>query len=166
MNSDDSSRWVDADAGPVARPYMLTGGRTRPRGRTRLDLIDFCVRTGKPAEDYHATPERAHLLQLCRDPITIADLAAVTRIPLGLVRVLVADLLNDGLVTVRAQAPAGRVTDTGLLQKVLNGLQALLHPGHRRGLRRQPGFCPPGGRRRVPRCASAPPDRRTRPARG
>jgi Protein of unknown function (DUF742) len=124
MTSDDS-RWVDADAGPVARPYMLTGGRTRPRGRTRLDLIDFVVRTGKPAGDYPATPERAHLLQLCRNPITVADLTAATRIPLGLVRVLLADLVNEGLVTVRAQAPPGRVTDSGLLQKVLNGLQAL-----------------------------------------
>jgi hypothetical protein len=124
MNSDDTS-WVDADAGPVARPYMLTNGRTRPRGRVRLDVIDYVVRTGKPAENYPATPERARLLQLCRDPITIADLTAATRIPLGLVRVLLADLVNDGLVTVRTQAPPGRVTDTGLLQKVLNGLQAL-----------------------------------------
>jgi hypothetical protein len=39
--------------------------------------------------------------------------------------VLLADLVNEGLVTVRAQAPPGRVTDSGLLQKVLNGLQAL-----------------------------------------
>ncbi|HEY0716387.1 MAG TPA: DUF742 domain-containing protein, partial [Streptosporangiaceae bacterium] len=62
MNSDDSS-WVDADAGPVARPYMLTGGRTRPRSRTRLDVIDYVVRTGQPAEDDPGTPERAHLLQ-------------------------------------------------------------------------------------------------------
>jgi hypothetical protein len=125
MNPDDS-RWVDADAGPVARPYMLTGGRTRPRGPSRFDVIDFIVRTGKPAEDYPFTPERGHLLQLCRQPITVADLASATRIPLGLVRVLLADLVHDGLVTVRTQAPAGPVSDTGLLQKILNGLHALL----------------------------------------
>jgi hypothetical protein len=147
MTSDDSSRWVDADAGPVARPYMLTGGRTRPRGRTRLDLIDYVARTGKPAADYPATPERAHLLQLCRDPITVADLAAATRIPLGLVRVLLADLVNEGLVAVRAQAPPGRVTDTGLLQKVLNGLQALLHrPPSLKPSERTRGWPGPGSR--------------------
>ena len=124
MNSDDS-RWVDADAGPVARPYMLTGGRTRPRGRARLDLIDYIVRTGKSAGGYPVTPERGQLLQLCRQPIAVADLASVTAIPLGLVRVLLADLISDGLVSVRTQAPAGPVTDTGLLQKVLDGLHAL-----------------------------------------
>ena len=125
MDSDGSS-WVDGDAGPVARPYMLTGGRTRPKGRTRLDLIDYIVRTGKSADDYLVTPERGQLLQLCQRPITVADLAAATKIPLGVVRVLLADLIGDGLVTVRPQAPAaGPVTDTGLLQKVLNGLQAL-----------------------------------------
>jgi DNA-binding GntR family transcriptional regulator len=58
--------------------------------------------------------------------VTVADLAAATKIPLGLVRVLLADLVAEGLVTVRAQAPAaGPVTDAGLLQKVLNGLQRL-----------------------------------------
>jgi hypothetical protein len=125
MDTDDS-RWVDGDAGPVARPYMLTGGRTRPRGRTRLDLIDYVTRTGTSAEDYPVTPERSQILKLCQRPITIADLAAATKIPLGLVRVLLADLISDGLVSVRPQAPAaGPVTDTGLLQKVLNGLQAL-----------------------------------------
>ena len=55
----------------------------------------------------------------------MADLASATAIPLGLVRVLLADLINDGLVTVRAQAPAGPLSDTGLLQKVLDGLHAL-----------------------------------------
>ena len=124
MTSDDTS-WVDADAGPVARPYMLTGGRTRPKGRTRLDLIDYVARTGKSAEDYLVTPERVQLVQLCQRPITVADLAAATKMPLCVVRVLLADLLSDGLLTVRPQAPVGPVTDTGLLQKVLNGLQAL-----------------------------------------
>ena len=105
---------------------MLTGGRTRPRGRTRIDLIDYIIRTGKPAEGYLVTPERAQILRLCQRPITVADLAAATKIPFGLVRVLLADLVGDGLVSVREQAPdAGPVTDAGLLQKVLNGLQAL-----------------------------------------
>jgi Protein of unknown function (DUF742) len=124
MNSDDS-RWMDAAAGPVARPYMLTGGRTRPKGRARLDLIDYVVRTGKSADGYPVTPERSRLLQLCRQAITVADLASATAIPLGLVRVLLADLVNDGLVTVRTQAAPGPLTDTGLLKKVLDGLHAL-----------------------------------------
>jgi hypothetical protein len=105
---------------------MLTGGRTKPQGQIRFDLIDFVVRTSRPAEGYPYTPERGQLLQLCRKPITVADLASATKIPLGLVRVLLADLVTDGLVSVRTQAPAaGPVTDTGLLQKVLNGLQRM-----------------------------------------
>src|ERR1700753_3286973 len=99
MDSDDS-RWVDADAGPVARPYMLTGGRTRPRGQARSALMDSVAGPSRPAEGYRYTPERARLLQLCRQPMTVADLTAATRIPLGLVRVLLADLGADGLVAV------------------------------------------------------------------
>ena len=67
MKSDDS-RWVDADAGPVARPYMLTGGRTRPQSRARLDLIDYVVRTSQPADGHPATPERGQLLRLSGGP--------------------------------------------------------------------------------------------------
>ena len=103
----DDSRWVDADAGPVARPYMLTGGRTKPQGQLRFDLIDFVVRTSRPAEGYPYTPERGQLLQLCQQPMTVADLAAKTKIPLGLVRVLLADLVTDGLV----RAPFDGVVD-------------------------------------------------------
>jgi Protein of unknown function (DUF742) len=123
MSSDD--RWVDSDAGPVARPYTLTGGRTRPRGETRFDLIDIVVRSGKPADGYLFTPERSHILDLCQRPATVADLASATRIPLGVFRVLLSDLVYDGLVSVRKQAPEGRVTDMGLLRQVLDGLHAL-----------------------------------------
>lgn len=49
MSSDDD-RWMDWDAGPVARPYTVTGGRTRPRGERYFDLVDVVARTGQPAE--------------------------------------------------------------------------------------------------------------------
>jgi hypothetical protein len=41
------------------------------------------------------------------------------------VRVLLSDLVDAGLVRVSRQAPAGRVTDRDLLRKVLDGLHSL-----------------------------------------
>jgi hypothetical protein len=55
----------------------------------------------------------------------VADVASVTGLPLGVVRVLLGDLVAERLVEVRTRAPRGRVTDRRLLQQVLNGLQAL-----------------------------------------
>ena len=114
---------MDWDAGPVARPYMLTGGRTR--GRRKFDLIDIVARSGSPADDRALSPEHGLILDLCRDPITVADLTSALGLPLGVVRVLLDDLVQENLLEVLATAPRGRVTDRNLLQQVLHALQAL-----------------------------------------
>ena len=56
--------------------------------------------------------------------MTLADLAADTALPLGVVRVLVADLTELGAITVVAQRSADQQTGN-VLQEILNGLRAL-----------------------------------------
>ena len=124
MSSDDD-RWMDWDAGPVARPYTVTGGRTRPRGERYFDLIDIVALSGKPATRQSFSPERTLILDLCRTPITVADLASAIMLPLGVVRVLLDDLVQEGIVRVTTAAPRGRVTDTHLLRQVLDALHTL-----------------------------------------
>ena len=124
MSSDDD-RWMDWDAGPVARPYTLTGGRTRPKSERYFDLVDVVACSGKAAENVSFSPERRQILDLCRDPVTVADLASATGLPLGVVRVLLADLIVQGRVTVLPHQPAGERPRAELLQEVLHGLRAL-----------------------------------------
>ncbi len=124
MSSDDD-RWMDWDAGPVSRPYTVTGGRTRPRGERYFDLVDMVGRTGRPADGFSSSPERSQILALCRAPVTVADLASAMALPLGVVRVLLDDLVGENLIEVRSTAPRGRVTDRQLLRQVLDGLHAL-----------------------------------------
>ena len=115
---------MDEDAGPVARPYMVTGGRTRSRGEWHFDLIDIVAATGAESRrDFAPGPEHRRILGLCERPTVVADLAAAIGLPLGVVRVLLGDLLYEDLISVSKQAQ--RVTDRHLLQKVLNGLHAL-----------------------------------------
>ena len=124
MRSDDD--WMDWDAGPVARPYTVTAGRTRPRGEAYFDLIDVVARSGTPADAFLVfSPERSRILDLCRNPVTVADLASAIGLPLGVVRVLLADLVDEDLIRVTRPATRGRVTDTHLLRQVLDGLDAL-----------------------------------------
>ena len=124
MRSDDES-WMYEEAGPVSRPYTVTGGRTRPRGERYFDLVDVVARTGKPADHLSASPERSQILALCQAPVTVADLASAMGLPLGVVRVLLDDLVSENLIEVLATAPRGRVTDKRLLRQVLDALQAL-----------------------------------------
>jgi hypothetical protein len=118
--------WMYEEAGPVSRPYTVTGGRTRPRGTRYLDLVDMVVRTRKPADTTAVSPERSQILELSRSPVSVAEVSAIIKLPIGVVRVLLDDLMHEDLIVVREAAPrGGRVTDQGLLRKVLQGLQAL-----------------------------------------
>jgi hypothetical protein len=118
--------WTYEEAGPVSRPYTVTGGRTRPRGTRYFDLVDLVVRSARHADVASFSPERARILSLCRIPVSVAELAATVGLPLGVVRVLLDDLLQENLIEVMAAAPRGGVvTDQRLLSKVLEGLRAL-----------------------------------------
>ena len=118
-------RWFDRDAGPVVRPYALTRGRTLPSGGESFDLIDVVVATSdRVPEHFRPGPEHRRLLSLCRRPTPIVDLTSEIDLPLGVVRVLLGDLISEGLVRVLStqKQPA---TDQRLLRMVLDGLESL-----------------------------------------
>ena len=124
-----SGRWVRRDSGPVVRPYAVTGGRTEPADGEVLDVIAVVVAMpGGDAEDddlQRRTPEHRRILALCQRQATVADIAASTSLPLGVVRVLLSDLILSGAVTVLRQRPAGARPGNDVLQEILNGLRAL-----------------------------------------
>jgi hypothetical protein len=112
----------------VVRPYAVTGGRTEPAQGELLDLVAVVVATGQPvpADDrVRQTPEHRAILARCQSHVTVADLAAGTGLPVGVVRVLLADLTGQGAVTVAAERPASQRTENDVLQEILNGLRAL-----------------------------------------
>ena len=117
-------RWLDKDAGPVVRPYALTGGRTKPAGES-FDLVSMVVAIrGTHADHQGLEPEHLAVLRRCRLPISVADLAADLDLPLGVVRILIADVRERGLVAVHHPVPM-RMTDPKLLREVADGLRRL-----------------------------------------
>jgi hypothetical protein len=120
-------RWRGHNSGPVVRPYAVTGGRTEPADGEVLDLIAVVVATGLPAapEAGRPSPEHRRILALCGQQITVADLAADTALPVGVVRVLIADLTMQGAVTVVRQQPTDQRSEKNVLQEILDGLRAL-----------------------------------------
>jgi hypothetical protein len=121
----EDNDWTDWDAGPVSRPYTVTGGRTRQRTTVSFDLVDLLGRTLRPVGDGAFTPERRAIIDMCEEPITVADLASALGLPLGVVRIILDDLVHDGLIEIRMAALRGPVTDTRLLERVIAGIRAL-----------------------------------------
>lgn len=124
MPSDDE-RWLDAEAGPVVRPYALTQGRTRPAGES-FDLIATVMATrARIADPTSLAPEHVNVLALARAPTTVADIASDVDLPLGVVRIILADLRELGLVAISTPVAAAERIDKHTLREVLNGLRGL-----------------------------------------
>lgn len=119
--------WSDEAAGPVVRPFVLIRGRTRPSGAGDLDLLAVITASSRtPGDVWGLGPEHLSLLRLCASPTSLADLASSLDLPLGVVRVLVADLRELDLVTVhRATTTQWQNDDLPILREVINGLRQL-----------------------------------------
>ncbi|UXY29891.1 DUF742 domain-containing protein [Streptomyces sp. HUAS TT20] len=122
------------------RPYSLTGGRTRfghvllvetfvastastaalegPEGRKELTNGSLHTRV---------MPEMRAIVELCRRMRTVAEIAALLQMPLGVVRVLLSDLADQGKIRVYGTGTGHGVgrPDRALLERVLSGLRRL-----------------------------------------
>jgi uncharacterized protein DUF742 len=111
------------------RPYALTLGRTRPAqppGAHELEIETLVSTTafGEAALGTLAL-ERRSITQLCRDILSIAEIAAKLDVPLGVARVLVGDMAEEGYVAIhRPTSPSDR-PDLALLERVLYGLREI-----------------------------------------
>ncbi|GHH11403.1 DUF742 domain-containing protein [Streptomyces lanatus] len=124
------SQWYDGEAGPLVRPYAMTGGRTRPGpSGVRFDLIalvTLATTASGTGDDTTLGPEHRSLIDLCRpETQSVAELAAGADLPVGVVRVLLGDLLELGRVTVSRPVPPAQLPDERILREVIAGLRAL-----------------------------------------
>ncbi|MGW7100486.1 DUF742 domain-containing protein [Streptomyces sp. NPDC054838] len=114
-----------ADRRPArVRPYSLTGGRTRFAQLLLVETFVAALDTG-PAEKADRMPEMPAIVEVCRRMRTIAEIAALLKLPLGVVRVLVSDLADQGRVRVYGTGHGTGRPDRALLERVLSGLRRL-----------------------------------------
>ncbi|MEV5553742.1 DUF742 domain-containing protein [Nonomuraea wenchangensis] len=118
--------WVDEEAGPVVRPYAVARGRTRPAS-SALDLLANVGATGLPAPSGAelSAQHRRVIACLSGQSRPVAELASEVGLPVGVIRVLLGDLLEYGLVAVRPQRDRASSPTESLLREVINGLRAL-----------------------------------------
>ncbi|MFJ9697818.1 DUF742 domain-containing protein [Kitasatospora sp. NPDC101183] len=114
------------DAPPLVRSYVITKGRGLPDDE-QLSLITLVTvsDTQQQRPTRRLTPEEQSLLELCEAGyLTVAELAGHTRLPLGVVRILLSGLTEGGFLIVRPPVERASLVDARILEEVLNGLQA------------------------------------------
>lgn len=85
----------------VIRPFMVTGGRTRPlQDGLRIESM---VSAFPAALSAPLRFELRRIVELCQRPRSVAEIAVALRVPLGVARVLIADLLTSNLVRAEDQ---------------------------------------------------------------
>ncbi len=109
-----------------ARPYTLTGGRTRARVEVPIEAP---VEALLPAADLDCAPGDipAVIVRLCDTRPSIAEISAYAGLPIGVTRVLVSDLVDSGHLRVHATlTDRSTVAERRLLiERTLSGLRAL-----------------------------------------
>ena len=125
---------MDEPTGALVRPYAVTRGRTRPRLDIAIEaLVETTVRgrgaDGRVNSAAHGR-EHQYIATLCDGRLqSLAEIAARMQLPLGVARVIIADMAADGLVAVYEPTSFDGDTDdsvgTELLERVLSGLRRL-----------------------------------------
>ncbi|MFJ5044738.1 DUF742 domain-containing protein [Streptomyces sp. NPDC098077] len=111
---------------PLVRPYAMTGGRTRPRYQLAIEAL--VSTTADLSRLQGQLPEHQRICRLCIEIKSVAEISALLSIPLGVARILVADLAEAGLVAIHqpgGDEAAGGQPDVTLLERVLSGLRKL-----------------------------------------
>jgi hypothetical protein len=114
------------------RPYALTGGRTRA-GHVLLVETFVAAVEGPPERPEPGTgglgdrlmPEMQAIVELCRRMRTVAEVSALLKMPLGVVRVLLGDLADQGRIRVHGTGHGTDRPNRALLERVLSGLRKL-----------------------------------------
>jgi hypothetical protein len=112
--------------GNLVRPYAVTRGRTEPRRDIPIEAV-LVASQAAVQEARFAGHDKYRIAVLCEPkPQSLAELSALTRLPLGVTRVLVADMVADGLLSLHSAAPRKGFTERmDLLERVLSGLRKL-----------------------------------------
>lgn len=124
-----------SDQGPLdeetaaVRPYALTGGRTKASYALELetlvslkDVVAARMDAGVPMQFEHR-----QVVEECRTPRSVAEIAALLRVPVGVARVLISDAADAGLITVHKTASGADNAEAHLMlmERVLSGLRRL-----------------------------------------
>jgi hypothetical protein len=110
-------------AARIVRPYTITAGRTR----STVDLPMEATLVLEPSahEQEWGSDLQGRIVEVC-DHKSVAEVSAAVSMPIGVVRVLLGDLVEQGFVGVQATLTDSSSRDErlDLIERTLRGLRA------------------------------------------
>ena len=114
-------------SGPnLVRPYFLTAGRTQAVVELPIEAT-LVLQPSAREKTWPAGDMPSRIIELCATPQSVAEVSAKLKIPLGVTRVLVGDLVSDGHLRTQTTISETSSTDErrDLIERTLSGLRAL-----------------------------------------
>lgn len=114
----------------LTRPYTSTGGRTRATVNLGLLTLVCSTQRYQPRKlPPSMAAEHGEALLLCLEPASVSEVQAHMRLPVGVVRVLLSDLIDIDAAQAKDPEPYDPLDEaatTEVLQALLVGLQRRL----------------------------------------
>lgn len=108
----------------LVRPYLMTAGRAEPES-VPIEIEAQVVTSNLGLASYHSLAfEHRDIVVLCQSAVSVAEIAALLGLHIGVARVLVADLADNGYVAVRRPTTA-LAHDQRIMERVIRGLEAI-----------------------------------------
>ena len=105
----------------LIRSYTITSGRTAAKVELPMEAT---LRLQAGVTGPVLSPSAAQVLEVC-DRRSVAEVSALTKMPIGVVRVLLGDLIEQGLIRIQATITEKTSTDERLelIERTLRGLR-------------------------------------------
>ncbi len=124
MNRADHFPDESASDVSLLRPYLLTAGRAQPVDLTLEIEAQVSASVQGAASRGRLTFEHRDIVELCQEAMSVAEIAALLGLHIGVARVLVADLAAHDYVVV--ERPWGaRGQDLDMIERIIRGLEAI-----------------------------------------
>ncbi|MET7824865.1 MULTISPECIES: DUF742 domain-containing protein [unclassified Streptomyces] len=109
---------------PLVPLFVITGGRELPADHEYEHTTLVTAHEDAPGAAPVLSPEARKVLDLVADGfLSVAEVSGHTHLPIGIVRILLAQLEENGLILVRKPVPRAERVDRELLSAVLDGLR-------------------------------------------
>jgi hypothetical protein len=123
MENPDSELEITTEFVPA---FVLTGGASLP-AEEEFTRTTWVAVTEGGLNARIVVPESRKIRDLLgAGPLSVHEVTARVKVPLGVGRVLLAQLRDSGVITSRPAIPRAQKPDRALLNDVLNGLKAKL----------------------------------------